>query len=405
MLPLLRTAMGGRRPPSGPRRWRWRALILALLLPAAACAPQAPPATALPAPGPAGPRPQVLPAGPPKQRVALLLPLSGGDRTLGQAMLNAAQLALFDQGDPRVEFLPRDTRGSAAGAAEAARGAIAEGARAMAGPLTLSETAAAAGAAQGAGAPVFAFTSDAAQAQPGVWVLGLTPAEQAERMAEVAAAAGARSFGVLVPEGEFGRRLALAFRQRLALLGLPAPVEVTHGAQPELVVQAARALALRAGPEGMDVVLLGQSGALARTAASSLAGMLPRPARLMGTALWVEDRSLGQEPALAGSWFPGPDPAARQRFEQRYAQVFGRRPPARTGLAYDGAALAARTVRDGAGAALAPVGEALMGADGPIRLLPDGQARRGLAIFALDPSGEPVVLEAAPLPPGGRPGA
>jgi branched-chain amino acid transport system substrate-binding protein len=395
------------RSAGGSGRRRRLALLLALLLPAAACAPQPPPpprfAGIASRPGAA------IPAMPARQRVALLLPLSGGNRALGEAMLNAAQLALFDQADPRVELLPRDTGGSPSGAAEAVRGALADGARAFAGPLTLGETSAAAGPARAAGAPLFAFTSDAAQAAPGVWVLGITPAEQAERMVELAAAGGARRLGLMVPEDEFGRRLAAAFRSRAALLGLPPPVEAAHAPRADMG-QTAQLLAEKAGPEGLDAVLLGETGAQARAAAAALATALPRPAKLMGTALWLQDiASLGQEPALAGALFPGPDPAARQRFEGRYAQAFGDRPLPRSGLAYDGAALAARTVRDGGpgnGGALPPVGEALLGADGPIRLLPDGQARRGLAIFALGPGGgEPLLVEPAPLPPGGRPGA
>ena len=64
-----------------------------------------------------------MPTEPARSRVGLLLPLSGSNRPLGEAMLNAAQLALFDQGDAGVEFLPRDTGSTAAGAAEAARAA------------------------------------------------------------------------------------------------------------------------------------------------------------------------------------------------------------------------------------------------------------------------------------------
>ncbi len=376
---------------------RWAGLLLALLLPLAACAPQPlGPRVVLPAPGYAPP--VAVPAQPAiaRERVGLLLPLSGGNRALGEAMLNAAQLALFDQQDPRVELLPRDTGGTPAGAAEAARAALGEGARAFAGPLTLGETAAAAGPARGARAPLLAFTSDASQAAPGVWVLGLTPAEQAERMAEAAAARGARRFGLLAPDDEFGRRLAAALRARLSLAGLPAPVTVLHPPRGDAAA-AAQELAGLAGPEGLDAVLLGEAGERARAAAAALAAALPRPARLLGTALWLQDRTLAQEPALHGAWFPGPDPAARQRFEARYQGAFGERPPRLAGVAYDATALAARTVRDGFGQP--PVGEAMMGADGPIRLLPDGLARRGLAILAVDPSGEPALVEPAPVPP------
>lgn len=369
-------------------------LLLCLLLPFAACAPQPlTPRLTLPAPGaapPAAVQPTMA-----RERVGLLLPLTGGNRPLGEAMLNAAQLALFDQQDPRVELLPRDTGGTASGAGEAARLALNDGARVFAGPLTQAETAAAAGPARSAQVPLFAFTNDASQAAPGIWVLGVTPAEQAERMVEAAAARGARRFGVLAPEGEFGRRLVAAVRARASLAGLPSPVVATHAPRGD-VVAAAQRLAEAAGEEGLDAVLLGQGGEQARAAAAALSTALPRPPRLLGTALWLQDTTLGQEPALAGAWFPGPDPMVRQRFEARYQDAFGERPPRLAGVAYDATALAARTVRFGPGTP--PVGDALMGADGPILLLPDGRARRGLAILAVDPSGEPRLVEPAPMP-------
>ena len=67
-------------------------------------------------------------------KVALLVPLSGANAELGQAMLDAAQLALFETGSDRLTLVPRDTGGTAAGAASAARAAIGEGAQLILGP-------------------------------------------------------------------------------------------------------------------------------------------------------------------------------------------------------------------------------------------------------------------------------
>ena len=369
--------------------------LLALLLPLVACATQAPPRYAAPAwPAPAA---AVLPAEVPRTRVGLLLPLSGANRPLGQAMLNAAQLALFDQADPGIEFLPRDTGSTPAGAAEAARSALGEGARALAGPLTLTETAAAAAPARAARVPLMAFTSDAAQAGNGVWVLGTTPGEQAERLANAAAALGARRFGLLASDDEFGRRLAAALRARMPALGLAAPVVMLQARAGDSAA-AARDLATQAGPEGLDAVLLGLGGERAKAAAIALATALPQPARLMGTSLWAQDPVVAREPALADAWFPGADPATRSGFEQRYQAAFGDRPPRLAGVAYDAAALATRAAREGDGPMPGTVGQAMLGADGPIRLGPEGLAQHGLALFALDPSGEPRLVQPAPIP-------
>ena len=65
-------------------------------------------------------------------------------------------------------------------------------------------------------------------------------------------------------------------------------------------------------------------------------------------------------------------------------------------IAYDAAMIAARSLGRGAG----PVGtgEVVGGADGPLRLLPDGTALRGLALFRVEESGEATAIEAAPTP-------
>ena len=70
-----------------------------------------------PPPGPAASGPQ---------KVAVLVPLSGANAELGQALLDAVQLALFETGEERLTLVPRDTGGSAAGAASAARAVVGE---------------------------------------------------------------------------------------------------------------------------------------------------------------------------------------------------------------------------------------------------------------------------------------
>ncbi|MBW8269377.1 penicillin-binding protein activator [Caldovatus aquaticus] len=336
----------------------------------------------------------------PRSRVALLLPLSGGNAQLGRAMLNAAQLALFEQADRSVEFVPYDTGGSPAGAAGAARAAVAGGARVLVGPLTASETSAAAGTARAAGVPMLALTNDAAQAGPGVWTLGITPQQQVRRVMEAAAGGGARRIGVLAPENEFGRRLAQSARAAAAELALPPPVAVMHAPRGDLAV-AARQLHDAAGG-ALDAVLVGDSGERARQAAAAIAGAgFAAPPRLLGHALWLGDETLARDPALAGAMFAAPDPAARAGFVARYQAAFDEAPSRLASVAYDAAGIAARAVAGGrgGGAPMLGSGELFLGADGPIRLLPGGQTARGLAVFTFDGSGAPRLVEPA-APPG-----
>lgn len=334
---------------------------------------------------------------PPRTRVALLLPLSGSQASLGRAMQRATELALFDTGNPAVDFIPVNTQSTAGGAAEAARTAIGSGARIIVGPLTAAETSAVSVPARTARVPVLAFTNDEAQGGPGVWPLGITPAQQVRRVVAVAAGAGVRRIALGAPDDAFGRALARALREAATEFSLPPPVVALHPPRAEPGA-AARELATAAGPDGIEAVLVGHAGAAARVYAAGLVagGLAVPPLRILGHGLWQGDGGLSNEPALHGAIFAAADPRARSRFEQRYLSAFGERPPRVASIAYDAAVIAARSL--GRGAAPVGAGEVVGGADGPLRLLPDGTALRGLALFRVEESGEATAIEAATIP-------
>ncbi|MCQ4162426.1 penicillin-binding protein activator [Roseomonas sp. GC11] len=352
----------------------------------------------------------LAPPPPPRAKVALLLPLSGPNAGLGQSLMNAAQLALFEQGEPGFEFLPRDTGGTAAGAAAAAQRAIQDGARVLVGPLTAQETAAVSLPARAAGVPVLPFTNDANQAADRVWPLGITPQQQVRRIVAAGQAQGVQRFALAAPDGALGRQMAAALRGAASDLGLPQPLVEFYpaAAQPGLVARdVAQRLALlpdAPAEQRPGLLLLGESGARARDMAAGLAaaGVAMPPLRLAGHALWGMEDALQQQPALAGAWFPGPDPAARGAFESRYETAFGEKPQRVAGVAYDAAAIAARAMRGQGpgGVAQMPVGETIQGADGALRLNPGGQVQRGLAVYAISPGTPARVAAPAELPSG-----
>lgn len=378
-----------------PARW----LAVAAVLGLAACAPQSPGL------GPVGVAPPFGgPAAPQGVRAAMLLPLSGQNAPLGEAMLNAGTMALFDEAPSGVEFLPRDTGGSAAGAAAAARQAIGEGARALVGPLTSAEAAAVAPVARAAGVPMLAFTNDAQRAGEGAWVLGITPQQQVRRVVAAASREGAQRFVLAAPNTEFGRALAEGLRGAAADLGLPAPSIALHPGSADLGMAAGAA---RAAAPQADALLLGETGERARRFVAAYTAEL-RAARpdalpgegpvLLGTALWLNDAALRADGTFAGARFPGPDAGSRARFEQRYRDAFGETPPRIAAAAYDAAALAARALRSGTPMESVTAVRSFEGADGPVRLLPGGRTLRGLAIYALSTGGEPALLDSAPDP-------
>ena len=363
---------------------------LGLLVALAACAPQAPIMVGPPASG--------APADMGRTRVALLLPLSGQQEALGRALQQAAELALFEQNDRRVEFVPLDTAGNAMGAGDAARRAVRLGAVSMVGPLTAAETAGAAPVAQAARLPMLALTNDASQARAGVWALGVTPEQQMRRVMGSAMSSGARQFGMVAPDDAFGRAMANAMRQAAADFNLPSPAIALFNERAGAAGPVAEMARRATNP--IDAVVIGATGFRARELAAAVrAGAQdnPRPL-LLGHALWITDAGLANEPALHGALFPAPDERARGVFDTRFQQSFGQRAPRIAGVAHDAALMAA-------GLALAPAGTSpdamprFDGVDGPVQLRANGVVDRSLALFRVSPNGDAVLVE-PPMPLG-----
>jgi branched-chain amino acid transport system substrate-binding protein len=366
----------------------------------------------------------------PNGRVAILLPLTGPRADIGQAMLQAAQLALNAPGAPSLD--PKDTGGTAQGAAAAAHAAIAAGNRMILGPLTSAETAAVAPIARAANIPVLAFTNDPAQAQPGVWVLGITPAQQVRRLVIAVQADGKSRIDALLPDNQFGQALATALRQATRDHALPPPNIQMHGSSMASVNQAARSVSdyadrrgpidaqIRAAraentPEGrakaqqlaregispppFDALLLGDTG----NGLAEVAAVLPyydvdaSAVRFLGPALWASGGTGGGQ--IVGAWYAAPDPSTRDAFVQAYQAKFGAPPPPLADLAFDAAAIARVLAGQGysTGALTQPNGFA--GADGWLVLQPDGQVRRALAVFQIQHGGGAQTVAPAPESP------
>ncbi len=353
--------------------------------------------------------------------------MTGPRADLGQILTQAAQLALPPGGGPTLDVL--DTAGTATGAATAAQTAISHGDVLILGPLTSPETAAVAPIAKAAGIAVLAFTNDASQSQPGVWPIGITPAQQVRRLVAAAQAQSKTNFAALLPDSDFGRAMADALRKETAAAGLPAPNIRMHGGGMQAITAAARDVSgyvnrrgpidaqikqarAEGTPEGrhqaeelrksaipppsFDALLLADTG----ESLQEIASVLPyydvnrSAVQIMGPQLWASPSS--GSASMSGGWYAAPDSAARSGLEQSYAAKFGTPPPPLADLAFDAASIA-RTLSGGRGFDVAALTQpaGFVGSDGWLAFLADGQVRRGLAVYKIDRGG-PVLMEPAP---------
>ncbi len=399
------------------------ASLLALILGLAGCVSREETTPTRP-PQPAAVAPTApVPTGPPK--LALLLPLSGDAQPIGDDMLSAAELALFDVGPNDLVLLPRDTTGTADGAVAAARDAIGAGAELVIGPLFGSATKAVAPVAQAANLRVLSFSNNSSVAGGNVFILGFRPEEQVRRVTGFALGRGLRRIGLLAPDDAYGQLAVGAFRRAMASEpGSPGePATATYpanGSDPSGIVRSflqsggavipapdasppasspAAARPTGGGTAAYDAILIADGGERLKQIAALLQFYEAETgsAQLLGTRRWQEDPRMLTDPTLRGAWIAGIDPQAETGFRDHFRAVFGHDPNPLTGLAYDATALAvliSRTDRAFGQASLTdPQGFA--GHTGIFRLLPDGTTEHGLAILELSPNG-PVVVDPAP---------
>ena len=325
-------------------------------------------------------------------QAAILLPLSGSAAAVGNDMLDAAQMALFDVGRTDLVLLPQDTQGTPEGARAAARAAIAADVDVVLGPLFSSSTKAVAPLAAGADIPVLAFTNDADVAGGGTWILGYRPEEQVERVVAHARERGMTPVGAIAPDDVYGARALDAWRAGGAAGGAQ-----TYDPRETDLARIVRD-ALRGGPP--RALLIADGGERLRSIGALLTyyDFDPTQTRLLGTMLWLEDRSLLREPALNGAWLATVPPRDDDAFAERFERLYGRSPNVLAGLAYDATALAAVLANDGQGFAAPQLADAagFAGHAGIFRLMPNGLSEHGLAVVEVGQDGVLDVVAPAP---------
>lgn len=363
--------------------------LTVVVLGLAACAPTVS-QTSIPARAPVV---KAAPAAPVVGKVALLLPLSGPQAALGQSLLNAAQLALFEVGSSQLDLRPLDTQGTPAGAQIAAQQAVNEGAALVVGPVFSSEVSAVAPVTRSRSVSMLALSNNKQLASADVYIMGQAPDDQMVRLLRYAHGHGVNKLAALLPATPFGDSIdaALQTQAQESGLGVVASQRMAPGADPTMVAASLASAITAAG--GVDAIVLGETAARTPLLAKALREV-GITARLLGTAQWEQ---MAADASVAGSWFAAIDPRQRQSFQKRYQQTYGVAAAPIASLGYDATALAAVLTSAGKSFSRSELQRAagFAGVDGIFRLNPDGTVERGLAVYEVGPTG-PRTIEPAP---------
>jgi len=375
---------------------RWAMIVGAFALSACQVVPKGPPAPVRPVPGPTAPQPAQpgLPGDTERNRVALLVPMTGANAGVGEAIANAANMAVLDTGGKTIRITTYDT---ATGAAGAAQRAIAEGNRLILGPLLAEDVRNVAPIARAARVPVITFSNDIGVAGNGVYVMGFAPAQSIERIVTYAKAKGITRFAGLVPTGLYGQRASTAFLRSVEAAGGQVVSLQTFDRTAGSI---GAAITRMSSQSAYDAVLVADSARVAVQAAPIIRAKGGASARLLGTELWNAEGSLAASPALKGAWFASVSDGVYNQLSVKYRARFGKGPYRLASLGYDAVLLVSRIGSNWQFGQVFPVARlsdpgGFAGIDGAFRFGRDGIAERALEVQQAGPGGF-AVIENAP---------
>lgn len=355
------------------------------------------PTTVIAQPNQPNTAPPVITSG--QVRIAVLLPFSSpdkGKRAVSQALLDSAQMAMFDMGAKSMVLLPQDTGSTPQSAAAAANAAIDKGAELILGPLLADDVRAVAPVARARNVPVIAFSTDRTVAGDGVFLLSFLPEQEVSRVVSYAASQGRSKFVALIPSSAYGQRVEEAFRNSVMQTGREVVSVQTYDPNPSGLEPAVKAVSKL----NFDAIFLPEGGVMLRSLGPILTvnGVDSRKVKYLGTGLW-DDPATSREVSLAGGWYALPPQDQRANFGNKYQQLYGSKPPKIASLAYDAIALSATLAsgRPGQRFTKSTIADAngFAGIDGIFRFRSDGMTERGLAVFEVTQAGQPTVVSPA----------
>ena len=373
---------------------QWLAIGALSILAGCAVVPKGPPKTVeAPPPVTEIPTTPQLPTDVARHRIALLVPMSGANAGVGEAISNAATLAVLDTGGKTVRITTYDT---ATGATAAAQKAIADGNKLILGPLLAEDVRAVSLVGRAAKIPLISFSNDISVAGNGTYLMGFVPTQSIDRVVGHARAAGMTRFAGLIPNGLYGQRASAALLRSVQAAGGQVVSMQSFDRSAGSITAAINKMAQSSA---YDAVLIADSGRVALQAVPIIRRSGGATAKIIGTELWNTESTLSQSAAMQGAWFASVSDSLYTRLAAKYRTRFGKAPYRLGSLGYDavllinnvaprwkvGTAFPTNLLVDSGG---------FDGIDGAFRFGRDGVAERALEVQQVNPAGFTVVAPA-----------
>lgn len=329
---------------------------------------------------------------PPIFRVALLLPLTGENQSLGEALSKGTELGFFEHSaSTPLEIFPLNVNG-------ADKDKNKENALKMLsklleeteidliiGPLMADDVASITPLAWEKAIPVLSFSNMSQVAGDNVFIMGFSPEEQIKKAMEFALSQNITQFVVIAPLGEYGRLVTKAARQGLYSSATAKIKEVIYydpsGSDLEEKLKSLNLTNVQALliPEGGTRLLK-----ILEILNQDLSYQTLRP-RLIGSGQW-DDPALFQNTLLQGAWFASTRSPRWEQFAETYQRTYHSEPPRLASLGFDAITLAseAASTPQTSVALFLTRSEGFEGVEGKFSFTPQGVILRDWHIFEID---------------------
>ena len=370
--------------------------------------------------------------------MAVLLPLSGDNATIGQTIRTSVETAVLHSAPKNLSVSFYD---STTDLPETIKSILATDPDVIVGPV-FSKNVRTLRDAKPTELPVISFTSDAESVGNGVMTMALMPTNGIESIVREMTSDEIKHFIILAPDTPSGRMMSGAAKQVAQNYELPLVGVFYYTEQDsDSIKETARTAAMHTtrvaahtrarqvlsdiltnetltpaeetslnlqlekldktetlGPVPYDAVLFLGNGDDTKTLASFLRyyDVGARDARFYGTTMW-DDSDIASDFTMTGAKF-ATMPDINQNFAALYEHVSGTQPNRMATFGYDATNMAIGMIystKSNATYLLDPSG--YMGTDGLFRLKPDGTSERSLRIVQLDGSGTPREIKSAPI--------
>jgi outer membrane PBP1 activator LpoA protein len=295
-----------------------------------------------------------------------MLPLSGEHSEIGSLILNSIEMAIFQTEENKLELHIKDTEAKPDKAKKVLSELIDEGVKVVIGPLFSKSLAAIQSKVASNNINVFALTNNINLRNKGIWIFGVDPQAQTEKVLSYASEKGYKSIVALLPQNAYGlllfdtitsfaqanfinikkiefynfsvesqrktaQKISKGFEEyKLYLDKIKEQEEKEEESNDEVLFM----------DKPFDSVFIAAAGQNLTVLSSQLQynNVDPKIVQYLGISSW-EDRSILSEPALEGGVFVTTSEMYQKKIKLIYQNSFNREMPKIAMIAYDIVAL------------------------------------------------------------------